>query len=121
VAAKAALVLPGGGARGAYQVGVLKALAEILPGPHTPFPIITGISAGAINAGVMASHADDFRHGAQRLEHFWGNLSCDQVYRTGWIHNLSQRASLAGVDDPWWSGCGQSALPVRQSTIVRAA
>jgi NTE family protein len=89
VAAKAALVLPGGGARGAYQVGVLKALAEILPGPHTPFPIITGISAGAINAGVMASHADDFRHGAQRLEHFWGNLSCDQVYRTGWIHNLA--------------------------------
>ncbi|TVQ37317.1 MAG: patatin-like phospholipase family protein [Wenzhouxiangella sp.] len=88
VTGRAALVLPGGGARGAYQVGVLKALAEILPGPATPFPIVTGISAGAINAGVVASHADDFGRAAARLEHFWGNLRCAQVYRTGWLHNL---------------------------------
>ncbi|AKS43319.1 patatin-like phospholipase family protein [Wenzhouxiangella marina] len=83
-----ALVLPGGGARGAYQVGVLRALGEILEDQATPFPVITGISAGAINAGVMASYADDFRLGAERLAHFWGHLSCDQVYRTGWLHNL---------------------------------
>lgn len=81
-------MLPGGGARGAYQVGVLKALAETLPGPQTPFPIVSGISAGAINAGVVASRADNFAEGAARLAHFWGNLRCEQVYRTGWLHNL---------------------------------
>jgi len=84
-----ALILPGGGARGAYQVGVLKALGEILPGASTPFPIIAGTSAGAINAAVLASHASDFRHGVGRLEHFWGQLRCHQVYRTGWLHNLT--------------------------------
>lgn len=85
---KPALMLPGGGARGAYQVGVLRALAEILPGPQTPFRIIAGTSAGAINAAVMASHADDFADGARRLEHFWGNFRCHHVYRTGWWHTL---------------------------------
>ena len=87
--AKPALMLPGGGARGAYQVGVLKALAEILPPSSSPFPIIAGTSAGAINAAVLASHADDFQRGAARLEHFWGNLRCHQVYKTGWFHNLA--------------------------------
>jgi len=85
---RTALMLPGGGARGSYQVGVLKALAEYLPGPASSFRIIAGTSAGAINAAVMASHAGDFRHGIARLEHFWGNLRCNQVYRTGWLHNL---------------------------------
>ncbi len=84
-----ALILPGGGARGAYQVGVLRALAEILDDQPTPFPVITGISAGAINAGVMASYADDFRQGADRLTHFWANLRCEQVYKTGWLHNFA--------------------------------
>jgi NTE family protein len=77
-----ALVLPGGGARGAYQVGVLKALAEF-PSPHgNPFPIICGTSAGAINAAVLASHAHEFSVGAERLEKFWSGLSCGLVYRT---------------------------------------
>lgn len=84
----AALVLPGGGARGAYQVGVLKAVAELVPNRKTPFPIIAGTSAGAINAAVMASHAEDFSRGARRLEHFWGNFRCHHIYRTGWLHNL---------------------------------
>ncbi len=83
-----ALMLPGGGARGAYQVGVIKALSEILPGPASPFPIIAGTSAGAINAAVLASHATDLARGAARLEHFWGNLRCQDVYKTGWLHNL---------------------------------
>ena len=85
----AGLILPGGGARGAYQVGVLKALTEMLPGPSLPFSVISGISAGAINAGVLASHAEDFPHAVARLEHFWGALRCEQVYRTGWRHNLT--------------------------------
>ncbi len=88
-AAKPALMLPGGGARGAYQVGVVKALAEILPGPESPFPIIAGVSAGGINAAVLASHAQDLAHGAARLERFWGNFRCHQIYRTGWWHNMT--------------------------------
>jgi NTE family protein len=77
-----ALVLPGGGARGAYQVGVLKALAEIADGGGNPFPVICGTSAGAINAAVLAGHAHEFAIGAERLENFWSGLSCGSVYRT---------------------------------------
>lgn len=87
-APRPALMLPGGGARGAYQVGVLKAMAEYLPGPETPFRIIAGTSAGAINAAVMASHAENFAHGAERLGQFWGNFRCRHIYRTGWLHNM---------------------------------
>jgi len=83
-----ALMLPGGGARGAYQVGVLKAMAEYLPGPETPFRIIAGTSAGGINAAVMASHAENFAYGAERLAQFWGNFRCRHIYRTGWLHNM---------------------------------
>ncbi len=75
------MVLSGGGARGAYQVGVCRAIAEIVPGA-APFPIYSGTSAGAVNAVVLASHADHFARGVERLEHFWGQLSCAQVYRT---------------------------------------
>jgi len=81
-------MLPGGGARGAYQVGVLKAMAEYLPGPETPFRIIAGTSAGGINAAVMASHAENFAYGAERLAQFWGNFRCRHIYRTGWLHNM---------------------------------
>ncbi len=87
-APRPALMLPGGGARGSYQVGVLKAMAEYLPGPESPFRIIAGTSAGGINAAVMASHAEDFAHGAQRLAQFWGNFRCHHIYRTGWLHNM---------------------------------
>lgn len=77
-----AVVLPGGGARGAYQVGVLKALAEIIALDTSPFPVICGTSAGAINAAVLASHAHEFTVGVERLEKFWSGLSCGKVYRT---------------------------------------
>jgi NTE family protein len=79
----AALVLQGGGARAAYQVGVLKALNEILGRPRkNPFPIITGTSAGAINAAVLAVHADDFAKGVDTLVQVWTNFRPDHVYRT---------------------------------------
>ncbi len=77
-----ALVLPGGGARGAYQVGVLKAIREISAGAGNPFPIICGTSAGAINAVVLASHAHEFGIGVDKLEHFWSTMQCSRVYRT---------------------------------------
>ncbi|MEM7053550.1 MAG: patatin-like phospholipase family protein [Pseudomonadota bacterium] len=86
---KPALILPGGGARGAYQVGVLKALAEYISVENNPFPIIAGTSAGAINAAVMASHAHEFSVGAARLENFWGHFRCHHIYRTGWLHNMT--------------------------------
>ena len=80
---KTALVLPGGGARGAFQVGVLKALAELLPkASHNPFPVISGTSAGAVNAVVLASRAERFRSAIAELEHVWGNFRCQHVYRT---------------------------------------
>ncbi|SMF36964.1 NTE family protein [Trinickia caryophylli] len=79
----------GGGARAAYQAGALKALAELArevePGRRaSPFTIICGTSAGAINATSIASHADDFAHGADLLVDFWSNIEARQVYRTDW-------------------------------------
>jgi len=79
------VILPGGGARGAYQAGVLKALAEITHGRGNPFPVICGVSAGAVNAAVLASHAHEFQTGVERLEHFWSTMYCERIYRTdGW-------------------------------------
>jgi len=81
---KTALVLPGGGARGAFQVGVLKALAEMLPpGCVNPFPIISGTSAGAINSIVLASKARRYRVAAAELERVWGHFRSEQVFRSG--------------------------------------
>jgi len=80
-----ALVLPGGGARSAYQVGVLKAISEIRAGQPNPFPLMCGVSAGAINAASLASHAHQFDHGVTRLEEFWASMFCERIYRTdGW-------------------------------------
>ena len=77
------LILSGGGARAAYQVGVLKAVAEILPAAaRNPFPIICGTSAGAVNAAYIASHAGRFRTGVKGLEAAWANFSAGQIYRT---------------------------------------
>ena len=78
-----ALVLQGGGARAAYQVGVLKAVSEILGHPEeNPFPIITGTSAGAINAAVLAVNADNFARGVEILLQVWENFLPHHVYRT---------------------------------------
>ena len=79
---RTALILPGGGARGAYQVGVLKAIHELQASDENPFPVICGTSAGAINAAVLASHAHEFLTGIERLEYFWKSMECERVYRT---------------------------------------
>lgn len=78
-----ALILPGAGARGAYQVGVLKAIAEMLPS-RAPFPfaILSGTSAGAINAAVLASRAGSFRGAVRDMEHVWANFEVSQVFRS---------------------------------------
>jgi NTE family protein len=80
---KLALVLSGGGARAAYQVGVLRAIAEFLPRhAHNPFPIICGTSAGALNATTLAVNALYFRKGVQYLANIWKNFQVHHVYRS---------------------------------------
>ena len=84
---RTALVLTGGGARAAYQVGVLKAAAEILPKrAHNPFSIITGTSAGAINAVALGASANNFRLAVKKVEYIWSNLRVEQVYRAGYLN-----------------------------------
>ncbi|MEY4562434.1 MAG: hypothetical protein RLZZ618_1711 [Pseudomonadota bacterium] len=80
------LILTGGGARAAYQVGVLKGVAQIrretAPWDKTnPFPVITGTSAGAINAAALATHCDDFDGAVAALSSVWENFRAEQVYR----------------------------------------
>lgn len=77
-----ALVLTGGGARAAYQVGVLAAVRE-LRGRRAgnPFPILCGTSAGAINAAALAVFSRSFNHAVSRIEHIWRNLHVDHIYR----------------------------------------
>ena len=75
--------LTGGGARAAYQVGVVKAVREILGNPaKNPFPIVCGTSAGAINAATLAAYADDFNGSVERLLEQWESMRCSKVYRT---------------------------------------
>jgi len=77
-----ALILPGAGARGAYQVGVLKAIATLLPErAANPFSVISGTSAGAINATVLASRASRFEFAVSEMERVWSNFEAHQVYR----------------------------------------
>ena len=82
---KGALILSGGGARAAYQVGVLSALNEILPkSSHNPFPIICGTSAGAINAIALATHAGNFSDAVTDLNNIWRDIAIEKIFRTGW-------------------------------------
>jgi NTE family protein len=80
------LVLSGGGARGAYQVGVMKAVAEIWGPRHpTPFKVVTGLSVGAINASGLACGAHNFQQAAGNLEKLWMSLTCARIYKTGFL------------------------------------
>lgn len=80
-----ALILSGGGARAAYQVGVLSAVNELLPSStHNPFPIICGTSAGAINALALATHTGHFYEAVEDLNKIWSDLRTDRVFKTSW-------------------------------------
>ena len=80
---KTGLILTGGGARAAYQVGVLKAVRELLPLPEkNPFQILCGTSAGAINAATLAVFADNFGAAVGNLLEVWENFHVRQVYRS---------------------------------------
>lgn len=79
-----ALVLTGGGARGAYQVGMIRCLARHFP--DLSVPIITGVSAGAVNAVHLAAHHGTFLQAADELTALWGELTADRVFKTDWGH-----------------------------------
>ena len=84
--ARTGLLLSGGGARAAYQVGVLEAIAEIRRdcglrhGPN-PFPVLAGTSAGAINVTALACHCDHFDSAVRRMAHVWRNMHTEDIYR----------------------------------------
>jgi NTE family protein len=78
------LVLTAGGARGAYQAGVLKRIGELafLRGAPSPFPIVTGASAGAINGAAIAARSGDLHEATQQLAQLWSELAVEQVFHT---------------------------------------
>ena len=98
------LVLSGGGARAAYQAGAVSALTEIMGGTASPFTIMAGLSAGAINCAALASGADDLPRAARRLCETWMSLTPQAVYRTDvpklttlgvrWIKELTTGGTL---------------------------
>jgi len=88
---KTGIVLTGGGARAAYQVGVLKAIYQQIPrGCHNPFPIYCGSSAGAINATILACYAGQYRIGLRRLESVWSNFHVEQIFRSDFLGLFGQ-------------------------------
>jgi NTE family protein len=80
------LVLTGGGSRSAYQVGVLLALAELLPRSRNPFQIIVGTSAGAVAASVLAAEAHHWRRAVAGLERVWANFRSSQIFHVDAPH-----------------------------------
>ena len=102
-----AIVLMGGGARAAYQAGVLKGLAEIVKTvrpdePGIPFSIVCGTSAGAINATALGVYADDFSYAVERIEQVWSQFHVPQVYRSDWPGVIASGARwLAALTMGW--------------------
>jgi NTE family protein len=109
-------VLTGGGARAAYQVGVLKAVRDILGGPvKNPFPILCGTSAGAINAAALAVFAEDFTQAVGNLLDVWENMRCNLIYRTDF-------PSIAGRGLRWLaalSWLGKNPISLLDNTPLR--
>ena len=104
---KTGLILTGGGARAAYQVGVLQAISEILweagwPPARNPFDIICGTSAGAINATALACRADNFGEGVQKLLDVWQHVEVEQVYRADSLGVLRSGARWLSILSFGW-------------------
>jgi NTE family protein len=96
--AKTGLILSGGGARAAYQLGVLRGIANILKeagwsSHQNPFPIICGTSAGAVNAAALACSANNFALGLRLLERVWSSMEAQQVYRADSLAMVRSGAS----------------------------
>lgn len=74
------LYLAGGGARGSYQAGVLRALTKILNVEQIPFSMISGVSVGSINAAVLVENADNFTFACEKLEALWSEIQTEQIF-----------------------------------------
>jgi NTE family protein len=90
-----AVMLTGGGARAAYQVGLLKGIAHHFP--RLRFRIVTGVSAGAINAIYLAAHQGTLMEKARNLDRMWCELNCDSIYRFDWKMFVPFRSALASI------------------------
>src|SRR5690606_1733354 len=87
----------------AYQAGAIHALSELAGVRELPFPVLVGVSAGAINAAYLAAHADDFPRAARMLRDFWHQLTPDHVYRT-------DTRRLATIGGSWLRGLSLGGL-----------
>ena len=93
---KRALVLSGGGAKAAYQIGVLKAVKEAIGGfTANPFDIVCGTSAGAINALGIAGMAGNFNRAVSSMDYLWRTLNIEEVVKTGWLDTGCSLARLS--------------------------
>ena len=102
------LLLTGGGARAAYQVGVLEAIADLrlacgAGNEPNPFPIITGTSAGAINAAALACGADNFDRAVRRIARVWRDFHAQQVYRADSLSVLRSGARWLSLLSLGWA------------------
>jgi NTE family protein len=93
---RAGLILTGGGARAAYQVGVLKALSHIHPRPDWPFPIIVGTSAGAVSASILAGNVVRWHESVLEIEKVWANFRVHHVFRSDALAMLKAGARWLG-------------------------
>lgn len=90
-----AVMLTGGGARAAYQVGLIKGIAKHFP--RLRFQIVTGVSAGAINAVYLAARRGTLPEKARALEGMWCELNCDSIYQFDWKMLLPFRSAIASI------------------------
>ncbi len=105
------LVLTGGGARAAYQVGVLRAIADITQFEKHPFQIISGFSAGAINGTWMASHTCNFQKATAHMWDEWSKLKPESVFRT-------DLPSVSSIATKWLRDLGLAGMKKRQITYL---
>ena len=103
------LLLTGGGARAAYQMGVLEAIADLRQAcgagrEPNPFPIITGTSAGAINAAALACGADDFDRTVRRIARVWRQFHAHQVYGADSLSVMRSGARWLTLVSLGWAG-----------------
>ena len=85
--------------RAAYQVGVLKAIAELLPrGAGSPFAVITGTSAGAVSAIALASDPAHFRHAVYGIERVWRAFRVHQVFEADALSVLRSGLQVRKLD-----------------------
>jgi NTE family protein len=115
---RTALVLSGGGARGAYQAGVLQGLLEqgLVSADVSSFGILVGSSAGSINSGLLAAYADQFGRGVEALLGIWSSIEANQVFRTD-IASLGR----IGVRWAWDLSFGGATRHVQPKSLLDTA